>query len=357
MYKLNIAVLYGGSSPEHEISIKSASTIISKMSSEKYNIIPIYITKEGKWLMYEGQMTCQLANIDWERFGVSVTINLDRNSKSLIRIVGNKISYVPIDIVFPVLHGTNGEDGRIQGIFEVANISYVGCKVLASSVSFDKAFAKIVIDKISINQAKYLVINEDEYENEDDINIAEILKSVTKKIGYPCFVKPSRGGSSIGISKVKNKSELKEAILEAFDYDSKIIVEKAISGREFECAVFGKTNDCKASVVGEVLSAEEFYGYDAKYNNPESKTVVPANISDEISDKIKEISIKIYKALGCVGLSRVDFFVEHETNKIIFNEINTMPGFTNISMYPMLWEATNISTEQIIDGLIEIALT
>lgn len=351
MYKLNVVVLYGGSSPEHEVSIKSASTIVSKMNSEKYNIIPVYITKEGKWLMYEGQMTCQLANIDWEKFGVSTTLNLDKNSKSLIRIIGNKISYVPIDVIFPVLHGTNGEDGTVQGIFEIANIAYVGCKVLASAASFDKAFAKTVADNISINQAKYLVFN-----NADEFIMADALKSIAKKIGYPCFVKPSGSGSSIGITKAKNKSELEKAITEAFDYDNKIVVEKAIVGREFECAILGKLDNCKASVVGEVLSAEEFYGYDAKYNNPESKTVIPADISEEISNKIKEISIKIYKALGCSGLSRVDFFVENETNKVIFNEINTMPGFTNISMYPVLWESTNIPIEQLIDDLIEIAL-
>ncbi len=351
MEKKNIVVLYGGYSSEHEVSKASAATIIENMSEEKYNIIPVYITTEGKWLLYDGHIE-NIKNINYEKFGTPVVLSTDRGDKCLLRIVGNKIKNIPIDVIFPVLHGVNGEDGTVQGLFEIAGVPYVGCGVLASAISMDKYYTKIVVSDLGIKQAEYLSFKQEDL---DDIN--EVMKKIRYKIGYPCFIKPANSGSAVGVSKAKNKKDLEAAIELAVSYDKKIIVEKAIIGRELECAVLGSGgNDTEASAIGEVLPASEFYDYDAKYNNSESKTVVPADIPDEISDQIKNAAIKIFKGVGGKGLSRVDFFLEEETNNIIFNEINTLPGFTSISMYPMLWNHAGLTTPQLIDKLIELAI-
>lgn len=352
MNKLNVAVIFGGCSTEHDVSIASASTIINNMKSEKYNIIPIYITREGKWLMYDGPSKENVKNIQWDKFGVSAVISPDRMHKGLLRIVGDKVKIVKIDVVFPALHGTNAEDGTIQGLFEMAGLKYVGCGVLASSVCMDKSITKTIAKQLGVKQAEYLVV--ESYELEE---LESICKNVRYKLGYPCFVKPANGGSSVGISKVKNKKDLEKAIPLAFLFDNKIVIEKAIIGRELECAVLGDGgNETQISCVGEVIAADEFYDYDSKYNNSDSKTVLPADISEKISNEIQEISLKIFRAVNGSGLSRVDFFLENETENIIFNEINTMPGFTNISMYPMLFEEKGLQISDTIDALINIAL-
>ncbi len=341
----NVLVIFGGVSPEHEVSKASVATVISNMSEEKYNIIPVYITKDGRWLLYDGGMD-NLKNIQWEKYGTMAVLSTDRSAKGLLRIVGEKVKTIPIDVVFPVLHGKYGEDGCIQGLFELAGLPYVGCGVFASAVAMDKSCAKIIASSIGLNQADYLAFRSDELND-------EAFKKIRYKIGYPCFVKPANTGSSVGISKVSGKKELDAAIQLALQYDNKIIVEKAIVGREFECAVLNGT----ASGVGEIISAGEFYDYDSKYNDKGSQTIVPADIPEEISEAIRQQSEKIFRAMSCNGLARVDFFVEEETNKVIFNEINTIPGFTSISMFSKLWEERGLSISQHIDALIDDALS
>lgn len=348
MSKKVVAVIFGGQSSEHEISKISASTVISNISQEKYSIIPIYITKDGQWKIYEGAIE-NLANYGWEKYSTSAIISPDTSHKGIIRIVGEKIKFMPIDVVFPVLHGRGGEDGTIQGLLELANIPYVGCEVLASAISMDKAYTKIVADSIGINQVKYKIINKYELEKMDDI-----CNDIEKEIGYPCYIKPANAGSSKGITKAENKEQLISGLNLAKNHDLKIIVEKNICGREVECAVLGN-NEVSASRVGEVLSVTSFYDFDAKYNNSQSKTVIPANISKDAEEEIRKNAIKIFKALGGKGLSRVDFFLENETGKVIFNEINTLPGFTSISMYHMLWKEQGIDLPELIDKLISLA--
>lgn len=348
MSKKIVAVLFGGMSSEHQISKISASTIINNLCKQKYSILPIYISKNGEWKIYDGPIE-NICNTDWETYSANAIISPDTSHKGVIRIVGDKIRFMPIDVVIPVLHGKWGEDGTIQGLLELAKIPYVGCGVLSSSISMDKFYTKIIVDSIGIEQAKYRVL----YNYEID-NINNICDDIEKYINYPCFVKPANAGSSKGVSKANNKDELLNAINEAFLHDTKILIEENIVGREVECAVLGNYN-INSTEVGEVLSAGNFYDFDSKYNNKESKTVIPANIPKKLTKDIQEKAIKIFKALEGRGLSRVDFFIQDKTNKVIFNEINTFPGFTSISMYPMLWENKGISLPELLDNLIKLA--
>jgi len=350
MNKKNVLVLFGGCSPEHEVSKVSAYTIIANIPEEKYNVYPVYITKEGKWLLYDGSID-NLRNVPWEKFGTSAVLSPDRVNRGLLRIVGDKVKYIPVDVVFPALHGENGEDGTVQGLFELSGMPYVGCGVLSSAICMDKSFAKILARDIGLKQTEYTVVHAWDQES-----IAAAVKRVQTRIKYPCFVKPANAGSSVGISKVGNKKDLADAIEAAARVDSKVIIEKAVAGRELECAVLGYRDSVQASVVGEILPAAEFYDYDAKYNNSESKTVVPADIPEEASEEIRRLAAEMFRAVDGRGLARVDFFLENETNRVIFNEINTMPGFTSISMYPKLWQASGLPLPELIDRLIETAL-
>jgi D-alanine-D-alanine ligase len=347
MSKKVVVVLFGGCSNEHEISMLSAANVISSMSAEKYFVMPVYITKDGRWLLYDGSIE-NIKNVQWEKFGTPVILSPDASHKGLLRIVGEKVKNLPVDIIFPVLHGKNGEDGTIQGLCEIAGIPYVGCGVLASSVSMDKAFTNKIAELAGINQADYL-----SFFSYDLKDIDAVCKKIRYKLGYPCFVKPANAGSSVGVSKAGNKKELIAALNAAAEVDRKIVVEKAIVGRELECAVLGNENP-EASVVGEVVAAAEFYDFDAKYNNGDSKTIVPADIPAEVSDEIRALAIDVFKAVDGAGFARVDFFLENDTNKVFFNEINTIPGFTAISLYPILWEESGISQPELIDKLIEL---
>ena len=327
---IKIAVIYGGMSTEHDVSVISAKNVIDNLNIGKYEIHKIEISKTGEWLS---------------------------NGKKIKNIVEelNKV-----DVVFPVLHGLYGEDGTIQGMLELLRIPYVGCKVLASSVCMDKVYTKYILNQAKINMAKFVYIkNENIYVDDDleeiELQNDEIIDVVEKKLGFPVFVKPSNSGSSVGVTKANNGQELIKAIQTASKYDKKVLIEEAIVGREVECAVLGN-DKVLASTVGEILSAEDYYTYDAKYNNIESKTVIPANIPKEVIDEIKRIAIKAFKAVDGSGLARVDFFIQNETNKIYINEINTMPGFTSISMYPKLWEHEGLSYSELLDQLIKLAL-
>ena len=349
MNKKNVLVLFGGCSPEHEVSKVSAYTIIANIPEEKYNVYPVYITKEGKWLLYDGSID-NLRNVPWEKFGTSAVLSPDRVNRGLLRIVGDKVKYIPVDVVFPVLHGENGEDGTVQGLFELSGLPYVGCGVLSSAICMDKSFTKIIARDIGLRQTEYTIVR-----TWDQASIESAVKRVQTKIKYPCFIKPANAGSSVGISKVSNKKDLLESIELASMIDSKVIIERAVAGRELECAVLGYHENAQASVVGEILPAAEFYDYDSKYNNSESKTITPADIPEEAAEEIRRHAVSIFQAVDGRGLARVDFFLENETNRVIFNEINTIPGFTSISMYPKLWQISGLSLPELIDRLIEIA--
>ena len=338
MNKLKLGVIFGGMSTENEVSCVSGASIIKNLNKEKYDIYPIYIDKSGEWF--------EAKKID------------DRNP------IKNVVEYLKnLDVIFPVLHGLYGEDGTIQGLFELLKKPYVGCGVLASSVGMDKVYSKIIFNKAGINQTKCVYIRkynskyifiDDEF-NEKILDLNEISNLVIERLKFPMFIKPSNSGSSVGISKAHDKDELEKAIEEAAKYDRKILIEQGINGREVECAVLGN-EDVITSCIGEIKAADEFYSYDAKYNNQESKTLIPAEISEEKSKEIQDLAIKAFKAIDGKGLSRVDFFIEEGTEKVYINEINTLPGFTSISMYPKLFEQVGISYSELLDKLIELAL-
>lgn len=352
MKKLNIAVIYGGVSSEHLVSRASANTIISHLSQEKYNVIPIYINKEGSWIMYDNYRD-DLKDFKWEKIGVDVSLSINQTQKGLLRLVRDKAKLICVDIIFPVLHGLNGEDGTIQGLFEFSGIPYVGCGVLSSAISMDKSFTKLIAQNAKLNQTDYIYFKSHEFKKDPE----KIMKLVKKEIGYPCFVKPCNSGSSIGIKKVQDKDKLFEAIDLALHHDKKIIIEKAVKGREFECAVFGDSfsGEINISGVGEIKCEHEFYDYDAKYMDKSSYTVIPADLPKKAINTIRDYAGKIFQAVDGTGLARVDFFVDDQSS-VFFSEINTMPGFTSISMYPKLWEAEGISLEVLLDKLIDLGL-
>lgn len=348
MKKLKLGVIFGGMSTENEVSCVSGVSVIKNLNKDKYDIFPIYIDKNGNWF--------EVQNIETnEKIGEELEDKIT---------IDNVMEYLKtFDVIFPVLHGLYGEDGTIQGVFELLKIPYVGCGVLASSVGMDKVYTKIIFDKAGIKQTKYVYLRKykddyiyiDENFNERVLNLEEISKIIIEKLKYPMFVKPSNSGSSVGINKVNNREELEKAIVEASEFDRKILIEEGINGREVECAVLGN-EEVISSCVGEIIAADEFYSYDAKYNNQESKTLIPANISKEKSEEIQKLAIKAFKSIDGKGLSRVDFFIENETEKIYINEINTLPGFTNISMYPKLFNQDGIGYTELLDKLIELSL-
>ena len=351
MSKKVIAILFGGQSSEHEISKISVSTIIQNINQDKYTIIPIYITKEGHWLLYDGPLE-NMTNGNWEKFASTAVLSPDTKQKGLLRIVGDKVKHMPVDVVFPVLHGANGEDGTIQGLLELAKMPYVGCGVLSSAMSMNKAYTKIVVESLGIEQAKHTVVQK--YELEASVDTC--IKKIEEACKYPVFIKPACAGSSLGITKASNQTELVEGLWIAAKEHKTIVIEQGIDAIEVECAVIGN-KEVRASVTGQAVAASDFYDFDAKYNNAESKTIIPAPIAPELSKEIQEKSIQIFKALDCMGLSRVDFFIEKGSNKVIFNEINTLPGFTSISMYTMLFNESGVTTEDLIEELIELGLS
>jgi len=344
--KKNIVVLFGGQSPEHEISLKSATTIINNIDLDKYNIYPIGITKEGKWLLYQGEAQGIIDN-KWIKQGIPTIISPDATHGGII-IFKKEALFITIDVIFPVLHGANGEDGTVQGLFQIAQIPYVGCGVLSSAVAMDKGVTKIIADAYNIPQAKYVIVKARKLGEID-----RVIKGIESEMPYPYFIKPANTGSSVGISKANNKEELIAGLHLAAKHDEKIIVEETIVGREVETAALGN-QDIKISGVGEIIAAAEFYDYDAKYHSNDSRTVVNADLPDNIKDKIRAYAKRIFKAVEGKGLARIDFFVTQD-DQVIFNEINTLPGFTSISMYPMLWKDQGIDTPELIEELIHLA--
>ena len=352
MDKKRIAVLFGGQSSEHEVSCVSAVTVINNIDTAKYDILIVGITKDGRWLLTDSVQSIEDGS--WEKSSVTMILSPDRAHGGFVKICDSKAEAVRVDVVFPVLHGLFGEDGTVQGILELAGIPYVGCGVVASAVSMDKLFTKVLVNAIGgIRQAQYVPVRRHELSDMD-----ECVARVEAELSYPVFVKPSNAGSSRGVTKAHNRAELEEGLKIAAQNDEKILVEETIVGREIECAVFGG-DDVKASGVGEVLAADSaaFYDFDAKYNNADSKTDVSPVLPEGREDEIREDAVKIFRAVDGVGLARVDFFLENGTDEVVFNELNTMPGFTSISMYPMLWEKKGTDKKELVDMLIDNAFT
>lgn len=347
--KLNVAIVFGGKSGEHEVSLMSATNVINAMDKSKYNIHTIGITKQGKWMLYLGPVE-KLQDGSWEQ----EASKLDNNElvEMLLGTMLQDNKKSKFDAIFPVLHGPNGEDGTIQGFFEMLDIPYVGCGVIGSALGMDKAISKQLFIDAGLNVANYVLA----YKHEISDNLQTVTNRVESKFPYPVFVKPVNMGSSVGITKAHDRGELEKGLEEAAKYDRKIIVEEFIKGSEIECAVLGN-NYPEASGAGEIIPSKEFYDYEAKYfDDGKSNLIIPAKLTEQEEAAIKESAVKAFKALDCCGMARVDFFVNRDTGKIFINEINTIPGFTKISMYPKLWETAGLSYSKLIDKLIELAI-
>lgn len=350
--KQNICVLFGGVSPEHEVSLRSAESILNNMNADTYNIYPVGITKEGRWRYFPGTDYSMLPANTWEGYpGVcDAAISPSRGQGLLLWKEGGMES-VHIDCVFPVLHGENGEDGSVQGLMQVAGIPCVGPGVAASASSMDKTITKLLVGETGVRQANWYLARRESIQK----NLDKLVADIEQGGDYPLFVKPSGTGSSVGVSKVRNTQELKAALQLAAQYDSKVLVEEFISGHEVEVAVLGNENPV-ASVVGEVIAGAEFYDYQAKYHSNDSRTEIPADLPESATEALREAAVTVYKAMGCHGLSRVDFFLTYADSQVVFNEINTLPGFTSISMYPKLFEASGLPYSKLIDELIRLAM-
>ncbi len=345
--KLKIGVIFGGRSGEHEVSIVSASAVMDNLDKEKYEIIPIGITKEGKWLA-GGDPLAALKEKNYFLSG-EADIMIDPENEYFLKTIDSEIK---IDVAFPVLHGPFGEDGTIQGIFEMKNMPYVGNAVLSSAAAMDKVAQRQLAQAFNIPIVKYRYFNTTEWEKDRD----NILRHIEEYLRYPIFVKPANLGSSVGISKSKNRGELEKGINEALVFDRKIIVEEAVpNAREIECAVLGNETP-KASVLGEVFPSNEFYDYDAKYVDGASKLEIPADLPAYLAEQIQNMAREAFRSIDGSGLARIDFLVNRENGEVFLNEINTLPGFTSISMYSKLWIASGLSYKEILDNLIGLAL-
>lgn len=349
MSKRCVAVIFGGASSEYEVSLRSASFVLSGIDREKYDLIMIGITKEGRWLLYNGPENA-IADNGWNRpeYVTPVILPPDPSFHGLLVLEESGIRTIGLDVVFPVLHGKNGEDGTIQGVFQMAKLPFVGCGVLSSAVCMDKTVTHTILDQAGIPNAAWADVCPQDLDSFNQLE-AELADG----LGYPMFIKPANAGSSVGVSKATDKKSLLSGLKLAFEHDSRAIVEQFIKGREIECAVFGNQN-AKASMLGEIVPKKEFYDYEAKYEDDSTDLYIPARIPAETAEIVQDLAVAAFEALGCSGLARVDFFV-HE-DKIILNEVNTLPGFTGISMYPKLMMEGGMSAFQLVGGLIELAL-
>ena len=349
--KLSLAVIFGGVSSEHEVSRMSVTSILENLSNERYEGHMVGITKEGRWLLYTGPVEDILSGA-WEQGPVTPAfLSPDPSVHGLVALRDGKAETIHVDVIFPALHGKNGEDGTIQGLFQLSGIPYVGCDTESSAICMDKAVTHSLLSSADIEQAHYLWFYADRFDAAPDT----IKNKIQARLDFPVFVKPSNAGSSVGVSKVERFEDLDQAIRKAAREDKKVVVEEGITGQEVEVAVLGN-RDCDASIVGEIGASAQFYDYDDKYINGTSQLYIPARIPQEVSEKIRQTAVRAYRLLGCSGLARVDFFVTAGDNRVILNEINTLPGFTSISMYPKLWMAMGLSYGELLDKLIELAL-
>ena len=351
MKKLSVCILFGGMSPEHAVSLRSAESVLNNIDKEKYNVFPVGITREGDWILFGGRDYSMLPAGTWmthphnRRAAISPI-----RGQGLLCFEGDCVVRERIDVVFPVLHGENGEDGAMQGLLKLAGIPYVGPHVSASAVAMDKTLTKLVADHAGVVQAAWALVRRGDLENHSQT----ILDRLESRFPYPMFVKPAGTGSSVGVSKATDRASLAKALKDAAAFDEKVLVEEFIHGREVEVAVMGNDNPV-ASICGEIDSGADFYDYDAKYITDTSTAYIPARIPEDVQEQVREAAVKVYSAIGCQGLSRVDFFVTFDDNRVVFNEINTLPGFTSISMYPKLFAASGIPYTRLIDELLELA--
>jgi D-alanine-D-alanine ligase len=354
--KIKIGVLYGGRSGEHDVSLCSAASVFSALDRNKYEVTAVGIDRDGRWYVQDKPEI--IPDKDFGRIlslkkkGMWLVNHFEQKNKLHLYDLKNKNKKVIIDIVFPVLHGTFGEDGTLQGLLELAMVPYVGADVTGSAVGMDKDIAKRLLKEAGIGVVPSVTVSKQQWQDNQKL----IIKSALDKLGLPVFVKPVCTGSSVGVKKVKKKEMLAKAINFAFQFDTSVMIEKAIDCREIECAVLGNDNPA-ASVLGEIIPHHEFYSYEAKYLDPEgAKLLIPAQIKASLAGKIRKVAVEGYVTLGCSSMARVDFFLDKKTGKFYLNEINTLPGFTSISMYPKLWEATGLKYSDLLDKLITLAL-
>lgn len=352
--KLHVGVIFGGRSGEHAVSLMSARFVLDMLDPAKYEIIQIGITRQGEWLV-GGDVLAALSSEEFSSLQ-SATLLPDPTRPGLMQLAPHEHgevlkSLTQLDVIFPVLHGTFGEDGTLQGLLEMAGLAYVGAGVLGSAAGMDKGLFFDVMRANDIPVVDTFVLRRSEIsaDMEDALDRSETVGD------YPLFIKPANLGSSVGVSKVNNRSDLVEGLLEAAQYDRRVVVQKGLNAREIEVSVLGN-DEPEASVCGEVVPEAEFYSYEAKYHDDRSKLFIPAEIPDEISDRIRSLAVRAYMAVDIAGMARVDFFLERETNNVFLNELNTIPGFTQISMYPRLWEASGLANDALVDRLIQLAL-
>ena len=350
-HKMSVVVLFGGMSSEHEVSRVSAGTFVDQLDRQRYELLTIGITKEGRWLYTEAD-SAQMADGSWEELpgNMPCVLSPDRADHGLILFTpAGQVEKVHVDVVIPVLHGLWGEDGTVQGLLELAGLPYVGCGVLGSAVCMDKIIANRVMDATGIPRCEW-----DCMERWQRPELAAIARRAAEKLGWPIFVKPANAGSSVGISKARDMAELEAAVDLALQHDSRVVFERFVQGQEVECAVRGN-DEVSGTHPGEILASAEFYTYDDKYISGTSRVAIPAQLAPEKLDEVRDLAVRAYRALCCKGLARVDFFVEHGTQRVLLNEINTLPGFTSISMYPKLWMSMGLTYGELLDKLIDLA--
>lgn len=353
--RIRVGLIFGGKSGEHEVSLASAQSVLEAMDAEKYDAVLIGVSKEGRWLT-GGNPLKQLVNSTESPLLKAMNGSAPNGTSALVSqaaagITTSDALNETVDVVFPLIHGPNGEDGTIQGLLELADLPYVGAGVAASAVGMDKGLMKSLFRNAGLPVADYLVVQRHRWEHDPE----ETIHDIETIIRYPCFVKPANMGSSVGISKARNWDELTQALTTAAQYDRKIIVERAVQGREIECSVLGNDSPI-ASLPGEVIAEREFYDYEAKYADGRTRFVIPADLTGEQTRTVQELAVRAFQAIDCSGMARVDFFIEERDGRVLVNEINTIPGFTNVSMYPKMWEASGVSYTQLIDRLIQLGL-
>lgn len=352
--KQKIVVIFGGRSGEHDVSLMSARSVLETLNPEKFEIIQVGITHDGVWLSGEDVLDAMTVGETDELF--PVTLLPDPTRPGLYRLNmsrgGGRLELLTeFDLVFPVLHGTFGEDGTLQGLFEMAGVAYVGAGVVGAAVGMDKGIFKDVMRSHGIPVVEAVVALRSELET----NMDAVLDRAEDLADYPLFVKPANMGSSVGVSKCTSRADLLEGLMEAARFDRRILVERGVNAREIEISVLGNDNP-KASIPGEIRPAAEFYSYEAKYHDDRSELFIPARIPDELADEMRDVAVRAYRAIDCAGMARVDFMLDRDTGEYYLNELNTIPGFTQISMYPKLWEASGLSYSDLVDRLIELAL-
>ena len=347
MSKLTVGFVYGGKSGEHEISLDTAFSVMSAVDYYKYDCIPFYITREGTWKTAP-PLTAPFENVEQLKLE-----HEEQGTEKALHLLFSRLtnSGPSIDVMFPLLHGTYGEDGTIQGLFEMADLPYVGADVLVSAVGMDKITMKKLFAQAGIEQTKYRYFNHSQWVQQSH----ELMTRIEDELGYPCFVKPSNLGSSVGISKVHDRNELQTAIDLALSYDLKVIVERLVDGREVEVGVLGN-EDPIASVPGEIICTGKYYGYEEKYTEGHSQMIIPAHMDEEKADEIREAALQAFRTIQGNGIARVDFFIRHSDGAILVNEVNTMPGFTSFSMYPRLWQETGIGYTELLDRMIVLGI-